>query len=316
MSTKKPPKAKGRGKKGGAPARKKLLSDDGPIVPRPAFRAFALEDECYGRRRMRNIGKCMEHTPFAPNATGEMMALYCDAIGKPRVLFEVCHNRAGKIVYRGKHIHVTPEQAVRDIFAIAKNATSYLSALLEERPALCQRLAANQSEWPVMADMTEKEWQRQVAKTVANLELGKDIKGYLLAARTADVNVIRCWATAIYETLFQTRFDYKEAAERPNEYTTTEGCPEWARKTLDLPRFTKADARKWAKLGEEMLLQQQPDFLDSPDLVAKKRSWTHRAQKDSRSGKASLRAIQREAFEDFAKELKNIAPERYPWRRE
>jgi hypothetical protein len=59
-----------------------------------------------------------------------------------------------------------------------------------------------------------------------------------------------------------------------------------------------------------MLLQQRPDFLESPDLVAKKRSWTHRAEKDSRAGKASLRAIHREAFEDFAKELKNLAPVR------
>ena len=36
----------------------------------------------------------------------------------------------------------------------------------------------------------------------------------------------------------------------------------------------------------------------------------------SRSGKASQRAIHRQAFEDFAKELKNIAPERELWRGE
>jgi hypothetical protein len=82
---------------------------------------------------------------------------------------------------------------------------------------------------------------------------------------------------------------------------------------LDLPVFTKANARQWAKLGEEMILQQKPDFLESPDLAAKKFSWTRRAEKDSRTGKASLRAIHREAFEDFAKELKNIAPEKALW---
>jgi hypothetical protein len=59
-----------------------------------------------------------------------------------------------------------------------------------------------------------------------------------------------------------------------------------------------------------MLLEQVPDFLDSPDLNEKKGSWTLRAERSSRSGKASLRAIHRQAFEDFAKELKNIAPER------
>jgi hypothetical protein len=85
------------------------------------------------------------------------------------------------------------------------------------------------------------------------------------------------------------------------------------RKTLDLPPFTKATSRLWAKLGEEMLLEQVPDFLESPDLIEKKGSWTMRAERSSRSGKASIRAIHRQAFEDFAKEMKNIAPERKIW---
>ena len=188
--------------------------------------------------------------------------------------------------------------------------------LVEREPELCRRLAATKSEWPVIADLTEKDWKHPIHETLSKLELGKDIKGYLLSARTADQNVIRCWATAIYETLFQTRFDFKRALKEPGRHTTTEGCPEWARKTLDLPKFIKANARKWAKLGEEMLLQQKPDFLESPDLTNKKQRWTRRAIKDSRSGKASVRAIHREAFEDFAKGLKNIAPERELWRGE
>jgi len=206
------------------------------------------------------------------------------------------------------------EQAARDLLAIAKNATVYLSLVLEKAPDICRRIAATRCDWPVTVDLTEEDWQREIEHTISRVELGKDIKGYLLSARTAHENVIRCWATAIYETLFQTRFDFKRATEEPNEYLTTDGCPAWVPKTLNLPPFSKADARKWAKLGEEMLLEQRPDFLESPDLAAKKRSWTHRAQKDSRSGKASLRAIHREAFEDFAKELKNLAPATNPWR--
>lgn len=34
-----------------------------------------------------------------------------------------------------------------------------------------------------MADMTEKNWQRHLAETVDKLGLGRDIKGYLRAAR-------------------------------------------------------------------------------------------------------------------------------------
>lgn len=313
MSGKKGPKEKGRAIKKKAPARKSILSHDGPITPRPAYRAFELEDEWHGRRRLRHMGRSFDSPKFAPNASMEIRVSYHDAIADGSSRWNIYRNQAGEEIHREMHIHVPPEQAARDLLAIAKNATIFLSLLLEKNPALCKGIAATKAEWPVMADMTEKSWQWQIAETVSKLEIGKDIKGYLLSARTADENVIRCWATAIYETLLQTRFDFKRAMEEPNKYMTTEGCPEWARKTLNLPLFTKANARKWAKLGEEMLLQQQPDFLESPDLAAKKRSWTHRALKDSRSGKASLRAIHREAFEDLAKELKNIAPEQEHW---
>lgn len=259
---------------------------------------------------MRGLGKAHDYPKFAPNAGHETFGVYSEALGLNLREWFCCLDQKGEIVYSEKRVSPTPEEAARDLLTIAQEATSLLAELLKRQPAVCQGIAARASWWPVMADLTEKDWLREAAGTVEKLGLGKDIKGYLLAARTADENVIRCWATAIYETLFQTRWTFKEAAEGRNKNSTREGCPEWAGKTLDLPPFTKADSRKWARLGEEMLLQQRPDFLESPDLVTKKRSWMHRAQKDSRLGKASLRAIHREAFEDFAKELKNIAPER------
>ena len=314
MTTNQKSESKAHAGKAKSPAKKPPLLRDDPITPRPAFRAFSLEDDRHGRRRMRSLGKVLGEAKYAPNALHEADSLYMAALGMARRETFSCMNPAGEIVHREKRPNPTPEEAARDLLTIAKDATILLTELFNQRPELFQSIAAREACWPVMADLTEKDWQRQTTLLVDRLNLGKDIKGYLLAARTADENVIRCWATAIYETLFQTRFFYKEAMEGKSTYGTTEGCPAWARKSLDLPPFTKVDFRKWAKLGEEMLLQQLPDFLDSPDLLAKKRSWTHRAQKDSRSGRASLRSIHREAFEDFAKELKNIAPEPGVWR--
>ncbi|MBN8459077.1 MAG: hypothetical protein J0M04_14690 [Verrucomicrobia bacterium] len=307
----KPSVKKARAKSG---AKKSPLLDDGPINPRPAFREFSLEDEWYGRRRMRSLGKCINSAKHAPNASHEIFSTYRAALGNSKTQWFSCNNQAGDIVHREKYIQPTQEQAARDLYTIAYDATVLLGLLLEREPELCKLIAATKPAWPVVADLTEKDWQRHAAEMIDRLGLGRDIKGYLLAARTADQNVIRCWATAIYQTLFQTRFDFKRAIEEPSKYRTTEGCPAWARRTLELPRFTKANSRLWAKLGEEMLLEQVPDFLASPDLVEKKGSWTLRAERSSRSGKASIRAIHRQAFEDFAKEMKNIAPEREIWR--
>ena len=311
-----PPTKKAREGKSKTSRPKSLLQDKGPITQRPAFRAFALEDDRHGRRRLRGLGKYLNLAKFAPNVVGEMDSLYCDAIGHSGIMWSICYDRDGKIVHQTDHVQAPPEQAAEDLLTVAKDAVFYLSMLIEKKPDLCRSIASRSACWPVMADLTEKDWQSKVGETVAKLELGKDIKGYLLSARTADDNVIRCWATAIYKTLFQTRFDFKEAAEKRDKYQTTEICPAWAAKTFDLPRFTQAGSRKWAKLGEEMLLQQNPKFLDSPDLAGKKRSWTQRAKQRSRLGKATEKAIQREAFEDFAKELKKIAPERDIWRGE
>jgi hypothetical protein len=302
-------------KKGEAKSVKKKTSifADGPITPRPAYRTFSLEDESYGRRRMRTLGKCIDHAKYAPNASHEIFSIYGEAIGSSRAKWFCCMNQSGDVVHREDYIHPTKEQAARDLLTIAHDATALLSMLLDKEPELCRMIAATKPAWPVLADLTEKDWQRHATQIIGRLELGSDIKGYLLSARTADENVIRCWATGIHETLFQMRFDFKRAIEKPSKYSTTEGCPEWARKTMELPPFTKATSRLWAKLGEEMLLEQLPGFLESPDLVEKKGSWTLRAERSSRAGKASIRAIQRQAFEDFAKEIKNIAPERKIW---
>ena len=295
-------------------SRKSLLSNSREIPPRPAFRPFVLEDEQFGRRRLRTIGNSIDWAEKAPNASIEILLCFHDARGDEPAKLHDHYDQDGKIFCTRERVPLDPEEAARNLFKIGNTATTLLSLLIEKKPELCKAIAATKSHWPVVADMTEKDWQRAIEATISKLDLGKDISGYLLSARTADGNVIRCWATAIYETLFQTRFDVKEAMKKKNTHVTLDGWPQWARKTLHLPPFTKADARKWAKLGEEMLLEQRPDFLESHDLAGKKRSWAQRAQQDSRSGKPSLRAIHREAFEDFAKEIKNIAPERNIWR--
>jgi len=271
---------------------------------------------------MHASSKFIDYAKLAPNAMGEMDVLYLEASGQSSDLkWELCLNRAGETVYRADYIAAAPEEAAKHLLMVARNATFYLAMLMDMAPELCRRIAATESHWPVIADLTQPQWQRPIADAIAKLELGKDIKGHLLSAQTSDRNVIRRWATAIYETLLHTRVDFKETMEKPNHYRTTEGCPEWARKTLDLPQFTKANAREWARLGEEMLLEQMPGFLDHPDFLAKKRNWTHRATAKTQHRALSLRAdchpsprgINREAFEDLAKELKNIAPERELW---
>jgi hypothetical protein len=79
-------------------------------------------------------------------------------------------------------------------------------------------------------------------------------------------------------------------------------------KTLALPQFTKAQVRAWAVLGKEMLLEQRPNFIEDEALKEQKFKWTKRAENRSKSGKPTLRAIQNEAFDDFTKELRKLAP--------
>ena len=271
---------------------------------------------------MRSRAMSIRYTDLAPNSAMEMDVLYLEATGQASDLeWEICRNRSGKTVYKEHHVQATPEEAAQQLMVVARNATAYLSMLMEMNPELCRRIAATESQWPVMVDLRETDWSLPIAQTISKIELGKDIKGYLFSAQTSHRNVIRRWAAAIYETLLYTRFDFKAAQSEKNRHKTTDGCPEWARKTLDLPQFTKANAREWARLGEEMLLQQMPGFLDHPDFLAKKTNWTHRATAKTQHRAPSLRAdchpsprgINREAFEDLAKELKNIAPERELW---
>ncbi len=282
---------------------------DGEIVPKPAFRKFELEDEWHGRRRLRGFSKFIDEAKSAPNCVHEIFQAYREALSRAEK-FTGYLNQAGKLILREKRKAVSPEQAAKDLFTVAKNATYMLSRLVEKQPELCREIAVTSPEWPVMADLTEKNWLTPIRDVIEGIELGKDIKGFLLSARTADENVIRCWATAIYETLFQTRFDYKRAKSGKNRYSTTKGCPEWVAKTLELPQFTKATSGAWARIGRQMLLEQCPDFLESPDLVEKRRSWEHRAKNDSRTGRVTIKAIQREAFDDFAKDMRAIAPEK------
>lgn len=109
----------------------------------------------------------------------------------------------------------------------------------------------------------------------------------------------------MYEALYQTRWRYKQV--EAGEYAR-EGCPAWAAKTLALPPFTGPNVRAWAALGKEMLLQQRENFLEDEALKEQKFKWTKRAENRSKSGKPTLRAIQNEAFDDFAKELRKLAP--------
>jgi hypothetical protein len=309
MSKRKSPQPRLSVKRSSKKQRKQMVSalEDDEIVPRAAFRKFELTDEWNGKRRLRGIGKGLSLAKNAPNAVSEVLSLRDDAMGR-RVPWVCYYNRAGKMILREKRRRIEPEAAIEDLFLVAQVATAMLANVAEKCPDLCAKIAGKKSEWPVLADMTEKDWRRTISDRVARLKVGEKIEGYLLSARTADENVIRCFATAIYQTLFQTRFDFRRGKSRKIKYQTTKGCPEWAKKTQDLPPFTKENSRAWAKLGEEMLLEQMPDFLNHSELAAKLRSWSQRAVNRSRSGKISPTAIRREAFNDFAKELKNLAP--------
>jgi hypothetical protein len=74
--------------------------------------------------------------------------------------------------------------------------------------------------------------------------------------------------------------------------------------------------RAWADLGKQMLLEQRGNFMDDAALKEQKFKWTRRAENRSRNGKASLRAILNEAFDDFTKELRKLAPSENVYRGE
>ena len=116
---------------------------------------------------MRSMGKWIDTVKLAPNSLGEIDVLYMEAIGQSDAKWDICYNRSGKIVHREEHVPAKPEEAAADLLKVAKNAACYLSMLLEREPELCKCIAATKSEWPVMADMTEKEWKHPIAETIA-----------------------------------------------------------------------------------------------------------------------------------------------------
>lgn len=286
--------------------RKKSELTGGDPPPRPAYRKFGLEEDWVGRNLMRRIVMILYGSELAPNCQLDLSMLYADAIGTPRK-WRGYYDSKGEIIGRTKHKHIPPLDAANDLVRLALDAVTYVELLFQKEPELCQQVARRLGRWPISANLAVKDWKRDAESVVADVKLGAGIAGFLKSARTSDENPIRLFAAAIYDTLHQTHFDFKEVGA--NKYRTAEGCPPWAKKTLDLPRFGRATVSAWMKLGKEMLLEQLPEFLDYPLLKEQRFKWEKRAANRSRSGKPSFRAIQNEAFDDFAKEMRILAPE-------
>ena len=266
--------------------------------PLPAFRSFT-ETESIGYKRLKCYG-----TSDAVDGFLELDGLFMDATGRPSK-WHCCWNEAGEIIYREKHKPREKKDAAEALIRLTLDGVSLVSRLYEKDPNLCRNAARTLAQWPVSADMTEKSWQRKAVKVVEDLNLGSAIGGFILSARTAAENPIRRYAMTIYDTLFQTRWLFKEANNRGYQ---RQGCPPWAAKTLALPQFTKTSMRPWADLGKEMLLEQRANFLEDETLKEQKFKWTKRAENRSKSGRPTLRAIQNEAYDDFTKELRKLAP--------
>ena len=278
--------------------------DSVPPKSRPAFCPFTLDTEPAGEPSMRGLVRRMYASEYAPNASAGLDTLYRDAIGRP-CKWDGCCNQAGEIVLREKHKPIAQKDAAQALVEFALDAVTYVGLLYARRPDLCREVASPLPHWPVSADRTDPAWQRKAQRLIEDLKLGAAIEGFIRSERTSIQNPIRRYATTIYHTLFQTRCQFKEADEK---WHTRRGCPPWAAKTLDLPLFTKANARAWAVLGKEMLLQQHPSFMEEAALKEQKFKWTKRAENRSKSGNPKGRAILNEAFGDFAKELRKLAP--------
>ena len=253
---------------------------------------------------MRLLFRRIYDSKYAPNASAGLDTLYVDAIGRP-CKWDCCCNQAGEIILREEHKPIPPKDAAEDLVKFALDAVTYVGLLHARRPDLCREVASTLPGWPVSADRTDPAWQRRAQSLIDDLKLGGAIEGFIRSARTSNQNPIRRYATVIYDTLFRTRCQFKEADEK---WHTRQGCPPWAAKTLDLPLFTKANARAWAALGKEMLLQQHSGFMQDAALKEQKFKWTKRAENRCKSGNPTRRAILNEAFDDFAKELRKLAP--------
>ena len=273
--------------------------------PRPAFWAFTLDTETADRLSISPPAGSIQGSKYARNADMLLYRLYMDAIGRP-CEWGGCWNQAGELVLREKHKPIAQKHAAEDLITFALDAVTYVGLLYKRRPDLCREVASTLPDWPVRADRTNPAWQRRAQSLVEDLKLGGAVEGFIRSARTSNQNPIRRYATAIYDTLFQTRWKFEEAGKR--QVCTRQGCPPWAAKTLDLPLFIKANARAWAVLGKEMLLQQHPDFMEDAALKEQKFKWTRRAENRFKSGNPTRRAILNEAFDDFAKELRKLAP--------
>ena len=266
-----------------APGKARLPSTAGsvPPKPRPAFCPFALDTELAGEPRSRLLFRRIYDSKYAPNASTGLDRLYMDAIRRP-CKWDGCRNEAGEIVHREKHNPIAQKDAAEDLVKLALDAVTYVGLLYACRPDLCREVASTLPDWPVSADRTDPAWQRKAQCLIEDLKLGAAIEGFIRSDRTSNQNPIRRYATAVYRTLSGTRRQFKEADE---ERYTRQGCPPWAAKTLDLPLFSKANAPVWAALGKEMLLEQRPVFMEDAALKE-----------------------QNEAFDDFAKELRKLAP--------
>ena len=275
----------------------------------PAYCPLKLEDERHGRNLLRSMVYCINGSKHGFNVTEGVWRLYGDAIGEPRK-WSGCRNEADEIILREKHKSIPPEEAAADLISLTLDSVKYVQMLYEKKPDLCRAIARTLGEWPVSTDLTAKDWKRSAQQIIDDLGLGSAITGFLNSARTSDENPIRLYATAIHETLFQTRWIYREAdGQNPlGKYKTREGCPAWAAKTLQLPKFIKANVGAWMKVGREMLLEQRPDFIEDKIFGDRKHKWTLRALGRGKRGSPTIRAIQNEAFNDIRKEMKNLAP--------
>lgn len=286
-------------------SRRKCDTDNEGIKPRPAYRAFKLEDEWVGKNLLRSLAMSIYGYKDREDVYHDSSILYQHAIGKPPP-WRCIYDNEGVPIRKEKRHPIPPLEAAEELIKLALDAVTYVELLRDREPDLCRQIATRLPHWPISADLTLKDWKRRGEKIIAEVGLGSGIDGFLKSARTSDENPIRLYATAIYETLFQTRGDFKRAKD--SVYATEEGCPEWAKKTLGLPRYTKAGVSAWMKLGKEMLLEQHPEFLEDDLLREQSYKWKKRAVNRSRSGKPTLRAIQNEAFDDFSKEMKKLAP--------
>jgi hypothetical protein len=253
---------------------------------------------------MRRLARCIHGCKYARKAFTELFSLYMGAIGEPSE-WDCCCDQSGKIIHREKRKPIAQKDAAEDLVNLARDAVTCVGLLYGREPDLCREVASTLPGWPVSADRTDPAWQRRAQSLIDDLKLGGAIEGFIRSARTSNQNPIRRYATVIYDTLFRTRCQFKEADEK---WHTRQGCPPWAAKTLDLPLFTKANARAWAALGKEMLLQQHSGFMQDAALKEQKFKWTKRAENRCKSGNPTRRAILNEAFDDFAKELRKLAP--------